>query len=138
MWLDIKYEIEKSQAPEIVKLSLNIVTKAISWFPWIFVVIGFFLPGSYFTLWLGFFLLVEGGLILALIYMLVLLVHDTLTHPPTGPISPEERREKESLAQAALKGIIGNIAFYIFILVAFIVIKSMGITDKITGIFLNK
>ncbi len=128
MFDEVKLLIEKSSAPEAVRLALSLVTKLISWLPYAFVGVGLFLNTANFIYWLAFFIFAEGALIAALIYMLLLIVRDAVA--VTHKNEPQEDKlASNNFSDTALKGIVGNFAFYLFILVAFIVLKAMGIFD---------
>ena len=71
---------------------------------------------------MAFFLFVEGIIIAALIYVLILIVH-------VGISEISGKSKSETVGSVAIKGVIGNIAFYLFIFVSFIVTKSMGWFD---------
>jgi hypothetical protein len=132
MFDDLKYTIEKSGLPNSFKLALSVFIKAIGWFAWAFVIIGTLLDSKYFPYWLAFFMVVEGVLFGALIYVLVLAARSSVTNKTTEEISTTNNTQNGSqspVMKSALHGIVGNIAFYFFIIAVFVLLKSMGVFD---------
>lgn len=135
MFDDLKRVIDNESLPISAKVALSVVIKAISWLPWVFVGIGWLLNKEYFIYWLAFFISVEAILFFALIYILVLLVRHSLAiewnNRQENDESSENRPKSRNrgVAEAAIEGVIGNIAFYIVIIGAFIVLKLTGIVD---------
>jgi hypothetical protein len=95
---------------------------------------------EFFPYWLGFFVFVEGGLFLALVYVLVLTVRHSLaigsleTKIQAQPEDESEERdtsESKNILKMAFEGIIGNTAFYLFMVVALIVFKLTGVVDAV-------
>lgn len=132
MFDDLKYTIEKSDLPNSFKIALSVFTKAIGWFAWTFVIIGSFLSTKYFPYWLAFFIIIEGLLFGALIYVLILAVKNSITGNVANEIAATSKvlsGQEQPVMKSALQGIIGNIAFYFFIIAVFILLKSMGVFD---------
>ena len=133
MFDDLKFLIERSDLPDSAKIALAILTKAISWLPWAFVGVGFLIKLEFFTYWLAFFVFIEGSLFVALMYLLVLLVRASITSPSPGPPPPHDTTSRKhpspKIIDTAKQGVIGNFAFYAFILAVFIVMKGMGLVD---------
>jgi hypothetical protein len=129
--IDIKY----SKIPETAKYALIVIIKGISSFPWVFFFVGLLLAKEIFFYWFIFFLFVEGLLFAALIYILVLIVKASLKteygieqkHNPY--IESKSDSVLEGYMKKAKSGIIGNIAFYIFLIGALVVVKFLGIFD---------
>ena len=134
---DLKKIIETAEMPGTVKVAITTVTKAISWLPWPFVIIGSLMKIEYFFYWLAFFIVIEGALFLALIYMLVLSVKYAFqieTQYPNEPAiedAPLSAKKKEATFEWVKQGVIGNIAFYLFMVGAFIILKGMGYVDAL-------
>lgn len=130
--LDIKY----SKIPETAKYALIVIIKGITSFPWVFFFVGLLLNKENFFYWFVFFLAVEGVFIIALIYILVLIVKASLKSD-YGLEKEENKSESPSKSDSILadylnkakSGIIGNIAFYVIIIGALIVLKFMGVFD---------
>lgn len=128
MFDDLSHLIKYSKIPELVKVSVSIIVKAASWFPWVFFFIGLALDKQFFLYWLIFFICLEGSLLLALIYILVLIVKHAFATPISDP-STQEVKKKDTLIESSVNGIIGNIAFYIFLFVFFVGFKLSGVFD---------
>jgi hypothetical protein len=130
MFEDLKYLLKEAKLPEMVKVPLTVLIKAVAWVPWLFVGIGLLLNREYFFYWLAFFLFLEGVLITALIYVLVMVIRSAL---PTVSMGDQAAASGVSslLNDAVVKGIIGNAAFYLFILAMFVLLKAMGVTDRL-------
>ena len=54
--------LKDSDVPDTLKVSMSVLTRAIHWLAWAFVIVGSFLNPEWFPYWLGFFLLIEGVL----------------------------------------------------------------------------
>lgn len=124
----IREALEKSKVPEPVRLSLTIATKAAEWLPWVFFFFGLILNQQNFQYWLAFFLFAEGSLLATIIYILLLIVRDSLS-AARSTNTPDEKAAAEKFSDTALKGVIVNFAFYLFIFACFVVIKGMGLFD---------
>ena len=141
MFQELKSAVRDAQVPDTVKLALSVLIKAVTWFPWVFIGIGILLNREYFIYWLGFFLFVEGLLILSLVYVLVIVVRSTVSVPMSpaaqAPASTDEKL-KDKFGDTVLKGVIGNAAFYLFILAALIIVKGMGVFDELWQAILKR
>lgn len=130
MFDDLTYLLKEPKLPEAVKVALTVLLKAVAWFPWLFIGVGLLVNREYFFYWLAFFVFLEGVLITALIYVLVLMIRRALSTLPAG--SPTAvARPSWGVNDAVVKGLIGNVAFYLFILAGFVLLKAMGITDQL-------
>src|SRR5688500_5760855 len=87
MFDDLKYILEKAEVSTQVKVALTVITKAISWFPWVFVGIGMLMKLDYFIYWLWFFMIMEGLLLIAMTYILVLMTKNSLEKGVRGKSS---------------------------------------------------
>jgi len=108
---DLKYLLKEAKLPEMVKGPLTVLIKGVAWVPWLFDGIGLLLNREYFFFWLAFFLFLEGVLITAPIYVLVMVIRSAL---PTVSAGDQARASNVSslLNDAVVKGIVGNAAFY--------------------------
>ena len=135
MYSDLQYLISSSSLTEELKITLLVITRGVTWYPWVFVGIGGLLNKAYFPYWLAFSLFIFGALILVLLYMLVLVVRSAVaTEPGTNPSTANGDTGIQAPAKVKgnmLSGIIGNLAFYLFIIVAFAVVKIMGLFDGV-------
>lgn len=137
MFEDLRYLLRDAKLPEPVKIPLTVLIKAVAWFPWVFIGIGILLNREYFFYWLAFFLFLQGILIAALIYVLVLIIRSAL--PTIGAAEPAGMPAGSGmLNDAIVKGIVGNAAFYLFILAVFVLMKAMGVTDRLWQALLTK
>jgi len=134
----INIDIKHSNIPETTKYVLIIIIKGISWFPWVFFFIGLFLTEDIFFYWFLFFLVIEGSLVLGLIYILVLIVKASINENRIKDEVESDKKKVNSKADSILNrylnraksGIIGNLAFYIVIILSLVVLKFMGIFDS--------
>lgn len=132
MYDDLQALIKGSNVSDEIKVTLSIITKGVSWFPWVFIGVGIFLNKEFFSYWLAFSLFIFGALIIVLLYMLVMVLHFSLTEKPRKESSDGEGEnvKKTNFPEIVMKGIIGNFSFYFFIMAVFVVIKSMDIFDS--------
>lgn len=128
MFDDVKYLIEKTTLPESVKTSLSVLTRAISWLPWVFIGIGLLLKLEYFIYWLGFFIFIEGLLFIALVYTLIQSIKCEIGD---SEIKKTNSTIKSTLKEGIIKGVLGNVFFYLIFIVLFVILKAMGIIDKL-------
>lgn len=86
------------------------------------------LKAEFFLYWLIFFIVVEGALLLAVIYVLTLLVRMAAGARPdvaTAPAQPAHR----SVLRRAIDGVVGNFAWTLVIIAALIIVKLTGLAD---------
>ncbi len=127
MFDELKNLIDESDIPHAVKISLLIISKAVSWMPWVFVIIGLMLDLKYFIYWLIFFIFIEGFLLVSLVYILIQITNFSLD---TGKHKQRTKRSENSLLSKSVDGIIGNAAWYLLIIVALIFTKLTGVADN--------
>lgn len=145
MFDDLKSMLEKADIPTTVRVALTVITKAVSWFPWVFVGIGLFLRGEYFLYWLVFFMVIEGVLLIALVYMLVLLVRYSMQVGETSQQNDQAKlpgsasKSTNGLVNMSLSGVVGNAAFYLVLFAAIVLLKVTGVVDSVLdAIFATK
>ena len=127
MFDDLRYLINSSKLPDTTKVPLTIAVKAVAWLPWLFVGISLLLTREYFVYWFAIFAFLEGFMLLTLVYLLVAVLRQG---QPADPASGSEASQAtNTLGGAVLKGVLGNAAFYLFILIAFVLVKAMGTFD---------
>ncbi len=136
MYEDLKYLVKDSTIPEEAKVVLSVMLKTVSWFPWVFIGVGMLLNNVFFIYWLGFCLFIFGAMIFVLLYMLVMILRVSL--PTSADRKESGSNPTEGFSATAFKGIVGNFAFYLFIMVAFVVVKSMGLFDGLFQALLSK
>ena len=134
MFDDLDRAVSDGKIPDSLKLATKIVLKGISWFPWVFFFVGTILKAEFFVYWLAFFLFVEGALVVVLLQLVVLLAKLGAQDPRVGsmPENPETNSAgttPRSVKEAIHGGIVGNVAFYLFLIVIFIVVKLTGLLD---------
>lgn len=140
MFDEIESLINSSKLPSGTRTTLAVVTSAIRWLIWPFIGIGLLLNKEFFPYWLGFFIFIESVLFLTLIYILVNITKYELGLKTTKVSQEGSNRKTKSLLEIIRNGITGNLAFYIFIIAAFIILKLLGVFDNLFKIpeFLNK
>lgn len=133
MFDEIESLINSSKLPDGTKTALAILTSAIKWLPWPFVGIGLLIKIDFFPYWLGFFILAESTLFLTLIYILV--------NISKRELGVDDRQDKvndsnpnHSFVTSIRDGITGNIGFYLFVILGFIILKFLGVFE---GLFNN-
>lgn len=137
MFDDVKHILQNSDIPNTVKVAVTIIIRVISWLPLVFVGVGILLSLQFFYYWLAFFILIEGILLIALTYMLILIVRfalngdggrgSSITEPET---SARQHTQSVGVRESAIQGVVGNAAFYLAIIAVFILLKIMGIFDS--------
>jgi len=127
MFDDIKYLIEKTTLPESIKISLSVIIRAITWLIWAFVGVGLLLDSKYFIYWIAFFIFIEGMLFIALIFVLIQSIKYETGKNETREIKTPT---KNTLRDGIIKGVLGNVFFYLLFLIFFIILKAMGIIDN--------
>ena len=141
MFDELKTLLKEAELTDTVKLPLTILIKAVGWFPWVFVGVGLVLNREFFIYWLGFFIFVEGLLVVALVYLLVAVVQAELSNSQVrsaGRSTSSDENSAESLKAVIAKGVLGNTAFYLFILTVFVIAKGIGAFDEIWQAILSR
>lgn len=141
MFNDLEYVLRHADLADTIKLPLTILIKAVGWFPWVFVGVGLILSRDFFIYWLGFFLFIEGLLLAALVYLLVAVVQTELANsenPNANRSTSSDENSAEPMKDVIVKGVLGNVAFYLFILMVFVVAKGMGMFDEIWQTILSR
>lgn len=134
MFNELKDLLKEAALADTVKLPLTILIKAVTWFPWVFVGVGLILNREFFVYWLGFFLFIEGLMIAALVYLLTAVVQTELSNSENRGANRSASSDEnlaEPLKDTIVKGVFGNAAFYLFILMGFVIVKGMGAFDEI-------
>ena len=128
---DLDEFIQKADVPSSTKLFIALTLRAISWLAWAFVCVGWFLRHDFLPYWFAIFVMMEGIFFFLLIFVLIRLLPRVPEGPSTeGQVSAPDGRAN-GLTQAALKGIVGNSAFYLFILALLLLLKAVGGFDKL-------
>ena len=132
MFEDLRYLIRDAKVPESAKLALSVLTKAIGWFAFAFVIIGLFLNRQYFIYWLAFILFIEGLLVAALIAVLLMAVRAELPNPSfeESGSTKTPKANKFRIGDVALRGVIGHAAFYLLLLAVLIILGAMGVFEE--------
>lgn len=133
MFDEIESLINSSKLPDGTKTALAILTSAIKWLPWPFLGIGLLIKIDFFLYWLGFFILAESMLFLTLVYILVIISKREL--------KTDDHQDKiinsssdHSFFKSIKDGITGNIGFYLFVILGFVILKFLGVFE---GLFNN-
>jgi len=129
MFDEIESLIKSSKLPDGTKTALAILTSAIKWMPWPFVGIGLLIKINFFPYWLGFFILIESILFLTLIYLLVNISRRELGINDVKNQTEEKLNQDKHFFKSIKDGITGNIGFYLFIILGFIILKFLGVFE---------
>jgi len=134
MFDEVKYLIKDAAIPGSIKITLSLITKSISWFPYVFVGIGILLNNQFFIYWLGFFILIEGILFMTLIYVLILTIkYDLKLKNP----KKHENLVNKIITTACDKGLI-KVFIGLALIILYIIIKLLGIPDEIFKTIITK
>ena len=136
MFDEIESLIKSSKLPDGTKTALAILTSAIKWLPWPFVGIGLLIKINFFPYWLGFFIFTESVLFLTLIYILVNISKRELGIDDRQDLTSDSN-PNHSFFKSIKDGITGNIGFYLFIILGFIILKFLGVFEGLFSNFLN-
>lgn len=133
MFDEIESLINSSKLPSGTRTTLAVITSAIRWLIWPFIGIGLLLDNQFFPYWLGFFIFVESILFLTLVYILVNIAKYELGSKFTE--KAKVTHEQKTIFKSIKDGIIGNLGFYLFLVVGFIILKLLGVLDNLFKIF---
>ena len=137
MFEDIKDLVKNSNIPEIIKIIIIVIIRCITWFVWAFIGIGILIKNEFFIYLLLFFIFIEAFLVIALITVLISSIKYFLNIPNNEPDKYEKTEiRKSTLVDKIRDGIIGNSAFYVFLIIVFIIVKIIGGFDGINH-FIN-
>src|SRR5437870_10016417 len=86
MFGELKSVIERAAIPPALRVGLLVTVRAMAWLAWAFVGVGVLLSKEYFPYWMGFVLVFETILFVALFYMLLLLIRLSLGSDMAKPL----------------------------------------------------
>lgn len=136
MFDEIESLINSSKLPDGTRIILIVITSAIRWLIWPFVGIGILLSNAFFPYWLGFFIFIESVLFLSLVYILIGIAKYEL-NLKVRKKDKDLRPMNANIFKNIREGIIGNLGFYLFIAIAFIILKLLGTFNNLIPEFLK-